>query len=254
MRPSSQAHISLIRKLKHRKYRDKEHRFLIEGKRTVLQVLNNKILHVESIHINDNQLNEFDDIKGNLFSLDSTIFDSLSNTETPQGIIAIGKIPEPVSLNKLVHSSGIIVATDALQDPGNMGTIIRSSAWYGASALLVGSGSVDIYNPKVIRSTAGATGVIPTLSCTLSETLPLFKLNGWDILLLDNNEGAQSLVNHTIKNKTVLIVGNEANGISDVLKQESFKRVFLPSKAANMQVESLNAGVALSIALAILDK
>lgn len=254
MRPSSQAHISLLRKLKHRKHRDKEHRFLIEGKRAVLQILKNKILHVESIHINANQLSEYDAIKGNLFSLEPTIFESLSNTETPQGIIAIGKIPDPISLSKLVSSSGIIVATDALQDPGNMGTIIRSSAWYGVSAILVGSGSVDIYNPKVVRSTAGATGVIPTLSCTLSETLPLFDLHGWDILLLDNNKSAQSLVNNTISNKTVLIVGNEANGISDVLKRESYTRVFLPSKAANMQVESLNAGVALSIALAIVDK
>ncbi len=231
-----------------------EGRFLIEGQRAIDQVLKNGIVDVESIHINASKLDHFKGVNEKLHLVDPGTFKSLSDTETPQGVLAICKIPESKPLAEIANGSGIIIACDAIQDPGNMGTIIRSGVWYGASALLLGTGSVDIFNPKVVRSTAGATGIIPSNSCELAETLPLFQEHGWDIFLLDGNDGAVSILDQPLNSKTILVVGNEANGLSDSLKSSKFKRVLLPSKSPQMYVESLNAGVAISIALAIVNK
>lgn len=90
--------------------------------------------------------------------------------------------------------------------------------------------------------------------CELKDTLSFFKEQGWDIFLLDGNDGAVSIIEQSLNGKTVLVVGNEANGISEELKAASYKRVLLPSKSPQMYVESLNAGVAVSIALAIVNK
>lgn len=254
MKNTSQAHITLIRKLKQRKHRMLEGKFLIEGQRAIDQILKNGVLDVESIHINASKLDHFKGVNEKLHLVDPGTFKSLSDTETPQGILAICKMPESKTIEEIAGGSGMVLACDAIQDPGNMGTIIRSGVWYGASALLLGTGSVDIYNPKVVRSTAGATGIIPSPMCELKDTLSFFKEQGWDIFLLDGNDGAVSIIEQSLNGKTVLVVGNEANGISEELKAASYKRVLLPSKSPQMYVESLNAGVAVSIALAIVNK
>lgn len=251
MKTTSQAQITLLRKLKQRKYRNLEKRFIIEGERAIDQVIINGVLDVEAIFINPSKLDHFTGVNEKLHLMEPKYFKELSDTETPQGFLAICKIPEPKSMKEIASKSGIIVATDSIQDPGNMGTIIRSAVWYGCSALLLGSGSVDVFNPKVVRSTAGATGILPYHSGDLSETLELLSGHGWDVLLLDGNKGAVSILEHPLPKKTVFVVGNEANGISSDLKESGYKRVLLPSKSPQMYVESLNAGVALSIALAI---
>jgi TrmH family RNA methyltransferase len=254
MKNTSQAHITLIRKLKQRKHRTLEGKFLIEGQLAIDQVLKNGILDVESIHINASKLDHFKGVNDKLHLVDPGTFKTLSDTETPQGVLAICKMPKSMSIEEIANGSGIIIATDSIQDPGNMGTIIRSAVWYGAKALLLGTGSVDIYNPKVVRSTAGATGIIPSNPCDLNETLDSLHEHGWEILLLDGNDGAVSILDHPLHSKTVLVVGNEANGISDHLITKNYKRVLLPTKSPQMYVESLNAGVAASIALAIVNK
>ncbi len=254
MKNTSQSHITLIRKLKQRKHRTHEGRFLVEGQRAIDQILDNGILDVESIHINASKLEHFKGANEKLHLVDPGTFKTLSDTETPQGVLAICKMPESKSIEEIANGSGIIVACDAIQDPGNMGTIIRSGVWYGTSALLLGTGSVDIYNPKVVRSTAGATGIIPSTTCDLDEALEYLQEHGWDIFLLDGNKGAISILDQPINKKTVLVVGNEANGISNALKNKNFKQVLLPTKSPQMYVESLNAGVAISIALAIVNK
>jgi TrmH family RNA methyltransferase len=254
MKSVSQAQITLLRKLKQRKHRTLEDRFVMEGQRGIEQVMQNGVVDVEAICISASKLDHFTGINEKLYLMDPGLARELSDTETPQGILAICRMPEPSPIEEIASSSGIIVATDAIQDPGNMGTIIRSAVWYGSSALLLGPGSVDIFNPKVVRSTAGATGIIPYLYCDLEESLELLAGQGWDILLLDGNKGATSILDQPLNSKTVLVVGNEANGISESLKKSTYKRVLLPSRSPQPYVESLNASVALSIALAIVHK
>ncbi len=253
MKTASQAQITLLRKLKQRKHRTIEQRFVLEGERAIDQVIQNGVIDVEAIFVKASKLDHFTGVNEKLHLLDHRDFNEVADTDNPQGMLAICKIPKPITLGQLSTTNGLIIATDAIQDPGNMGTIIRSAVWYGASALITGTGSVDIYNPKVVRSTAGATGILPFIQGELSEICTELTKIGWEVLLLDANPGAISISKIPIQNKTILIVGNEANGISKELTDAEYQRVILPTKSPQKYVESLNAGVAMSIALAIVN-
>ncbi len=249
MKEASKAQIKLIRKLSQRKHREKEELFIVEGERAVEQVLENEFLKVESIFIEESNTESFNMI-ANSFSLDKSTFNELADTESPQGVLAICKMPKPISLEELQKLEfGVIVATDAIQDPGNLGTIIRTASWFGSSALLHGKGTVDVFNPKVVRSTAGATGALPFISGDLEDFLENLESSGWNVLLLDGNSGAQPITSIPKKEKTILVVGNEANGIAPSLINPKRKRALIPSGNNSDAVESLNAAVALSIAL-----
>jgi TrmH family RNA methyltransferase len=248
MRKASNNEIKLLRKLNRKKYREKELRFIVEGERAVEQVIENGLVEVETVFVAEgkavsSQLSAFS------VWVEPEVFDEVADTENPQGILAVCKMPDEIDPEELANESGIIVVTDAIQDPGNMGTILRTAAWFGAKALIAGKGSVDVYNPKVVRSTAGATGSIPILSGDLEEILREMEKSGWEILLLDGGGGSINLGSVQPKEKTVLVVGNEGNGINEVLLNTGLKKVKIESAGNTEKVESLNAAVAVSIAL-----
>lgn len=249
MKEASKAQITLLRKLSQRKYREKEQLFIVEGERAVEQVLENKVLEVESIFVEENKAPGYQ-LLTNSFSLDKNTFDELADTKTPQGVIALCKMPKPVSIDELQElEDGVVIATDSIQDPGNLGTIIRTSCWFGSKVLLHGKGTADIFNPKVVRSTAGATGVLPFISGDLDPLLSKLEISGWNVLLLDGNPGAMPITSIPKKGKTVLVVGNEANGIAPSLIIPKRRRIQIPSTSDSSAIESLNAAIALSIAL-----
>ena len=248
MRNASNNEIKLLRKLARKKYREKEQRFVVEGARAVEQVLENGLLEVETVFISEQMVNNTQlSVESVLIGEDVLI--EVADTENPQGILAVCKMPEEIGVEELAKQSGLIVATDAIQDPGNMGTILRTSAWFGVKALIAGKGSVDVYHPKVVRSTAGATGSIPVLSGVLEEIFGELEKSGWEILLLDGSAESVSLRSVQPKEKTLLVVGNEGNGISEHLLNSGRKKVKIESGGATDKVESLNAAVAVSIAL-----
>ncbi len=248
MRNASNNEIKLLRKLARKKYREKEQRFVVEGERAVEQVLENGLVEVETVFVVDGKAVS-NQMSANSVLIEENVLVEVADTDNPQGILAICKMPEEISPDALADKSGIIVATDAIQDPGNMGTILRTAAWFGAKALIAGKGSVDVYHPKVVRSTAGATGSIPVLNGALEDIFSELEKSGWEILLLDG--GADSLklgsVQPTVK--TIIVVGNEGNGISENLLNSERKKVRIESAPGQDKVESLNAAIAVSIAL-----
>lgn len=255
MKNASNNQIKLLRKLNKRKYREKEHQFIVEGERAVKQVLENGLVQVEALFVEENSVNRIDlevyrghDHKA-VFAVDDSTFQELADTENPQGILALCWMPEEIELNSLFGQDGLIIATDAIQDPGNLGTIIRTAAWFGAKALLLGKGSVDVYNSKVVRSTAGATGSLPVVSGELSSLLQELEHSGWRTLLLDGNHGATSLKDLDTHKKSIIVVGNEANGIDHELFNDQRTRVMIPYHPEQKHVESLNAAIAMSLAL-----
>jgi TrmH family RNA methyltransferase len=248
---ASNNQISLLRKLNQRKHRVKEQLFLAEGERTIEQILVNGLIDVVDIFIKPSRLDRFANLHKKMHLVEKAVFDEISDTESPQGIVAICRMPDECSCNKISPKNGLLVATDSIQDPGNLGTIIRTAVWYGAVGLILGAGSVDVYNPKVVRSTAGATGVLPVCSGNLIDILPTLEKDGWQTLLLDASEGATSIHKQPKHAKIILVAGNEANGINPALIHPARKRVLLPASTPQQFVESLNAGVAMSIALAV---
>jgi len=221
----------------------------VEGERAVEQVLENSVIKVGDVFLEEEKAKSYQLTADSFYTLDSKIMNEVTDTENSQGILAICEIPSEISIQELSKKEGLIIATDRIQDPGNLGTIVRTSAWFGATAILVGKGSVDLFNPKVVRSTAGATGMLAYKNSELSKDLEAMENAGWQVLMLDGNAGAEPIKNIELSEKTILMVGNEANGIEKKFFGPNRKRVMIPSVENNRSVESLNAAIALSIAL-----
>jgi RNA methyltransferase, TrmH family len=238
-------------KLGRRKERERTGLFVAEGERTVGQILENGLVDVVAVVISESfewSVGSIESYEDRCYQVDGGEFMRLVDTATPQGIAAICRIPDSATPEELGKRSGIILATDAVQDPGNLGTMIRTAVWYGVSGLVCGKGTVDPYHPKVVRSTAGATGALPVCSGDLGDILDRMERLGWNVRCLDSGENSRSIRSLPKSGQQVLVVGNEANGIDPSLKRSGRLIVHIGS-AGEGHVESLNAAVATGIAL-----
>ncbi len=190
----SNRQLTTWRKLHQKKHRQKSGLFLAEGIRCVEQLLRNQRIEIEALlQAGKPDWKPEEGMNIPLYELRDEDFQSIVDTETPQGVAAICHIPNMPEPEELVNRKGVMVAVDALQDPGNLGTILRTAVWFGAAGLLCGSGTVDPWHPKVVRSTAGATGALPVISGDLNPLLDTFEGEGWNVILLDSGEGSMSL-------------------------------------------------------------
>ncbi len=249
--------LTLLRKLNQKKYRYKEKRFLVEGARAVEQILTNDRIEVEELFFDEAQgywqrspwSKWAKEVKSSMVPAET--YPDVSDTDNPQGVMALCRMPAEISPEQLAQKEGVIVATDAVQDPGNLGTIIRTASWFGATGLLSGKGTVDLFHPKVVRSTAGATGSVKHADAVLADDLPIFEKAGWDVVLLD--AGSDAIPLHKIQKakKTIIAIGNEASGIDRSLFMPGRRKakIVSPRKEGQENVESLNAAIAASIAL-----
>ncbi len=231
------------------KHRRKEGLFLAEGERCVEQILQVNVIDVVAIIIDEGfeRDSEILNYRELLVSVSREDFLSISDTETPQGVIAVCKIPDEANLESFKSKKGVIVAMDAVQDPGNVGTIIRTASWFGAAGIIFGKGTADPFHPKVVRSTAGSTGALPYIKGSLIELLPVFENNGWKIYLMEGSENAEDLNSVSAAEKSIMVIGNEGRGISDALYAGDRTTVRIPGN--HQTVESLNAAIALGIGL-----
>jgi TrmH family RNA methyltransferase len=253
--------LTLLRKLNQKKYRYKEKRFLVEGARAVEQILRNKKVQVQEFFFDEAQRywerpRWSEQAEAHASGQQSSIiptetYAEVSDTDNPQGVMALCRMPDEADPEQLAGSAGIIVAADAIQDPGNLGTIIRTAGWFGAGGLLSGKGTVDLFHPKVVRSTAGATGSMPHLNGELQKVLVDFEAAGWKVVLLDAGSDSEPLQKVSKGEKMLVVIGNEANGIDASLfnKSRQKARIASPVEQKDGSVESLNAAIALSIAL-----
>jgi TrmH family RNA methyltransferase len=246
---ASNNQLKLLKKLLLRKYRKKERLFIAEGVRCVEQILSNEYIKVREVYADESLAGTFSFIPGNIpvYTTDSRTLADVSDTENTQGILALCEIPEEQSASEIAEQHGTIVAMDAIQDPGNAGTIIRTAGWFGATGILSGTGTVDTYHPKVVRSTAGATGALPLLSGELTDLLPIFFTAGWSVLLLDGSEHAVNIRTISQKERQLIVIGNEGNGIQKPVLDLGYPTVRIPGHSD--VVESLNAAIACSIGL-----
>ncbi len=251
----SSSQITLLRKLQKRKYRRELNLFVAEGHRTVSQILEHGSLDVTDVFVTESYVNDYGyrHLPDSTYLLSDKELQSIADAETPQGVVAICVVPSPVDVDAIVQHPGCILAFDRIQDPGNMGTIIRTAAWFGVDLLMIGEGSVDIWNPKVVRSTAGATGSLAYIECNLTTQLEMLAQHGWRPALLDGNPGSQPIEEWDPGMRTVLVVGNEAQGISPELAVQ-YDRYRIDATSDRAAAESLNASIAAGIALYVLSQ
>ncbi|MEX0929449.1 MAG: RNA methyltransferase [Balneolales bacterium] len=251
----SRALITNLRKLSRKKYRSQNRQFIAEGLRTVDQIMANSMLRIdylvfdESSGIGDHRI--FRDLHPSVkqIKLNRKEFSDVSATDSPQGVLAVCTMPEPADLADFHSKKGCIVALNRIQDPGNTGTILRTSAWFGASGILCDTGTADLFHPKVVRSAAGATAALPWWEGSLEKGLDELESHGWKTYLLDAGDSPVLLRDVTPAEKTILTIGNEAGGIDKLLMKPHRTRVRIPAGGKAPAVESLNASVALSVAL-----
>lgn len=258
-------------KLHQRKVRKNLGQCLVEGHRSVTQVLQNGQISVHHIIVS---LEEVEDPSSELVPslreigvpaesillATPTQCKKLSDTPSPQTVFAIVDIPEEWDVVRgfeslAAQSQSLVLLLDDLQDPGNMGTILRSAIWFGVDAVLCTPGCADPWNSKVVRSLAGALGVISTGQVPYEwvESIPESHV----LCGLDMAKEAIALHSVDWPSHTILAIGNEGNGLSDTTRRALEKQIHIPpargSKPAEPThtpgVESLNAAIATAIAL-----
>lgn len=244
--------LSLARDLKRRKARERQSLFVAEGVRAVEELLRSSIA-IRGVLVAP-QLDEAprgralrEALRAHgvaLAEVDHREFASAADTESPQGVLAVAEAPRP-SLAMLPDlASARFIILDAVQDPGNVGTIIRTAAALGASAVLALPGTVDLWNAKVIRSAMGAQFHLPVLSSTFTEIDAFLVERGIPLWAADG--AGDPVASVTRPGLLALAVGNEGAGLGDDVRKRAERFVSIPISPA---VESLNVAVATGILL-----
>ncbi len=177
--------------------------------------------------------------------LPDDVFRSAVLTESPQGVAALVKIREHSLDEMLRPANPLVVIAAGLQDPGNLGTIIRSAEAFGATGLLAAEGTVNPYNPKVIRGSAGSVFRLPLLKIGAREALSAIRGKGLRVLATSSHKSIP-LHDADLTGPLAVIIGNEGAGISRDLIVQADQSIGIPHSA---NVESLNAGIAASVVL-----
>ncbi|MEA3489154.1 MAG: RNA methyltransferase [Candidatus Omnitrophota bacterium] len=261
MEKASKAKLREIRiLLRNKKVRDEEGLFVAEGYKIVNDLLS-KGQKVTSVYISSRMIaapstREFQKLTENkkvpVFRIPGPEFDKLSSLRNSQGILAVVKRKEQLFMVPPAGDEALLVLCDGIQDPGNLGTIIRTSAAFGADALLLYGETADIYNPKAVRASSGAVLDIPVHGCDIRE-LERLKKEGFRVLAGQvPGEQTEDIQKMSIKKEPVILAfGSEGRGVSrEVLaRADGFFCISIREK-----IESLNVTAAAAIALYVFSK
>lgn len=233
------------------KNRQKESKYIIEGYRILTLAIECEA-DLDYVFINEtfeekkehkNFLNILEEKNIKVFRTTNKIFKELVDTENTQGILGVIKFKERKIEHNIKCDNKFILILDRIQDPGNMGTIIRTADAAGVDAIIALKGCVDIYNPKVIRSTMGSIFDMNIIHCTQEECLK--ELKSKDFKIVSSFLNTDNFYHETkYHDRTALVIGNEANGVNDDLIEASDLLVKIPIYG---NAESLNAAISSAI-------
>lgn len=237
--------IKLIQSLDRKKNRDSSGLFLVEGNKMVEEALNSDF-RIESLICTAGFLDQHPGIRSKaneVIETDSETIRKASLQQNPQDALAI--IHQPSPANSELDLSKLIIALDFIQDPGNLGTILRIADWFGIENIICSENTVDIFNPKVVQASMGAIFRIKTQYTRLEDFLSKAvqsKIPVYGTFLEGKNIYSESLTTNGI-----LIMGNEGNGISDEIEHLVTGKLFIPSFSSGKGSESLNVAIATAI-------
>ncbi|WP_026725272.1 TrmH family RNA methyltransferase [Flavobacterium sasangense] len=233
----SKNQIKLITSLQQKKYRKQEQLFFAEGVKVVQELLHS------NFELQDLFTTKQDFLtvpKNKVHAISEVELKKISALTTPNTCLAVFKIPKV----KEMVEKGLIVALDDVRDPGNLGTIIRLCDWFGIETLFCSEESVDIYNPKVVQATMGSISRVNVVYGNLETFLSQTKLPVFGTFMDGNN-----IYQEELPKEGIIIMGNEANGISTSVEKLVSERIAIP-RFGNLQVtESLNVATATAIIL-----
>jgi TrmH family RNA methyltransferase len=233
----SKNQIKLITSLQQKKYRKQEQLFFVEGVKGVQELLDSNF-----------ELHELFTTKSDFMAIDTSKVHTITESElrkisvltTPNSCLAVFRIPKAIAYEQ----KGLIIALDDVRDPGNLGTIIRLCDWFGVKTLFCSEESVDVYNPKVVQATMGSISRVNVVYGNLEQFLTDAKLPIFGTFM----DGA-SIYKEKLPTEGIVVMGNEANGISKPIENLVSKRIAIPRFGELQATESLNVATATAIIL-----
>ncbi len=220
-------------KLNDKKYQREEGLFLVEGEHLVIEAEKAGLLK-EVIVLEGNDF-EYE----NRTVVSENVMKKITSLKSPPRIVGV------VEILKSREISGSVVLLDAVSDPGNLGTIIRSCVAFGVDTLVLGTGCVGLYNPKVVRASEGLLFHVNIVERPLEEAIPTLQERGYKIYATDVRRGT-TVKNTTFSSRTAVVMGNEGAGVREEIKAICDEYLYIEMSS---QCESLNVGVATSIIL-----
>ena len=235
--------IKNIKKLRDKKYRDISNSYIIEGIKLVSEAIQENVNIKQIILCDDCEKNEiipkdlmYEIAKYECIYVPEKIFKYLSEMQTPQGILAI--IEKTSKSTEIDYSSDIIVVLDNLQDPGNLGTILRTVDSVGLTQILVSKNTADCYNPKVVRSTMGAIFRVKVIECEdLEKTLKEMKKHKFKVVI--SSLQTENTIYDINYHKKVIVIGNEANGVEQKIQDIADEKIKIPMIRENRKFECI---------------
>jgi RNA methyltransferase, TrmH family len=234
----------ILTSLTHKKFREKHGLFLIEGPDVIVHCLEHHYplaeLLVDESHKTKYQYEIIQAKKSGVpvRALPVTNIGNIAETETTQGILAVGQIRKTKT-----DDPGLSVYLDGVQDPGNVGAVIRSAAAAGFKSVIAGRGTADFFNPKVVRGSAGGFANVYLVEDENGELLAGLKQKGYSIVVTDVKRGKDYRLLERVQNR-IVVMGNEGEGVSQEVASLATERVNIPMPGA---IESLNIAVAFGV-------
>ncbi|PKP14465.1 MAG: RNA methyltransferase [Bacteroidetes bacterium HGW-Bacteroidetes-3] len=232
----SKNQLKTITSLNQKKYRTAHHLFVAEGTKIVAEFLNSNF-ELEQLFCVDNSIYKN---LGEITDISEAELKKISALVTPNNVLALFKIPATT----LSEKTGLIVALDEINDPGNLGAIIRLCDWFGVDQLVCSTNTVDCYNQKVVQSSMGSLARVSIIYTDLAAYLQNSNLPKFAAVM-----DGENVYKSKLPENAVLVMGNEANGISDSILKLITNTISIPRFGALKQTESLNVATATAILL-----
>ena len=233
----SKNQIKLITSLQQKKFRQQHKLFLAEGVKVIQELLDSNFV-LEHLFVSDSILDAVNNSQKTIVI--EAELKKISCLATPNNCLALFKIPEA----KAPIQKGLIVALDSIRDPGNLGTIIRLCDWFGVEQLWCNEQTVDVYNPKVVQATMGSIARVAVTYLDLEK-----QLQNSTIPVFGTFMDGKNVYQENLPQEGILVLGNEANGISQNIEKLVTNRLAIPRFGKLQQTESLNVATATAIFL-----
>lgn len=244
----SKSDVKYIQSLAHKKFREEEGLFIVEGVKMAAELLieyPEKIVHLYATQSWAVRLSQFGDLQCPVSVIDDKILNRISQLKTPNQVLALVKVPHQMGFG--IVKNGVTVVLDQLQDPGNLGTIIRTCDWFGVENIVCSIDTVDAFNHKTVQSAKGSL-----LRVNIGYTdLSVFLSNQKAIPVYAAVLGGNSIHEVNFQQPAILVIGNEANGISKEILNFATEKITIPQKG---KAESLNAAIATAVILSSMVK
>ncbi|MDO1501480.1 RNA methyltransferase [Winogradskyella maritima] len=234
----SKNQIKLIKRLSQKKYRDEDGLFVVEGVKGIEEFLSSDF-DLKHLYTTDTRFDVDTSLQSEISTAD---LKKISQLKSPNKALAVFEKPKP----KPIDDSKLIVALDDVRDPGNLGTIIRLCDWFGVQDLVCSLETVDCYNPKVVQASMGSLTRVNISYINLKEFLEQSQAETIGTFL----DSPSIYESELSSNAGILVMGNEANGISEGVSNLISKRITIPQYGNKKATESLNVATATSICLA----